>query len=77
VEKNPSTKWRKEKGDDVLTGEKAATERLRGDAHVANDLTCFSVAVAANLPWVTIAVRRGHHHRGRLEGVLRLLHIFT
>jgi hypothetical protein len=50
---------------------------LRGDAHVAGDQTCFAVAVAANLPWVTVAVRRGRHHRGRREEVLRLLHIFT
>jgi hypothetical protein len=50
---------------------------LRGDAHVAGDQTCFAVAVAANLPWVTVAVRRGRHRRGRREGVLRLLHIFT
>jgi hypothetical protein len=69
--------WRKEKGDDVLTGEMAATERLRGDAHVASDLTCFVVAIAANLPWVTVAVRRGRRRRGRREGVLRLLHNFT
>jgi hypothetical protein len=47
AKENPSRKWRKEKGDDVRTSEKAAS--LRGDAHVAGNQTCFAVAVAANL----------------------------
>jgi hypothetical protein len=62
-------------GDDVSTSEKAAS--LRGDAHVAGDQTCFTVAVAANLLWVTVAVRRVRRRWGRREGVLRLLHILT